>query len=280
MAVDLHLHSNQSDGSDTPAEIVAKASAIGLSAIALTDHDNLNGIAEARSAAASSGLTFIPGAELSVDWDTGAMHMLVYFLEPGSSPLARALTQLQDGREDRNRTMAKQLEGLGLDLTYEEVVAEAGGTGVGRPHFAAVLARKGYVSDIKDAFERFLAEGRPGYVARKRLDAVTAIEIARESGAVPVIAHPHTLGVSAEDYETAFRDLAEVGLGGIEAYYAEYEPALRAHLADVCRDLGVVPTGGSDYHGTYKSGIEIGYGRGDLEVPDETVELLEKARGN
>ena len=208
------------------------------------------------------------------------MHMLVYFLEPGPSPLARALTQLQGGREDRNRTMAKRLEDMGLDLTYEEAVAEAGGTGVGRPHFAAVLAKKGYVSDIKDAFERFLAEGRPGYVARKRLDAVAAIEMARESGAVPVIAHPHTLGVSAEDYESAFRDLAEVGLGGIEAYYAEYEPALRAHLADVCRDLGVVPTGGSDYHGTYKSGIEIGYGRGDLEVPDETVELLEEARGN
>ena len=280
MAVDLHLHSNQSDGSDTPAEIVARASAIGLSAIALTDHDNLNGIPEARSAAASSGLTFIPGTELSVDWSTGAMHMLVYFLEPGPSPLARALTQLQGGREDRNRTMAKRLEDMGLDLTYEEVVAEAGGTGVGRPHFAAVLAKKGYVSDIKDAFERFLAEGRPGYVARKRLDAVAAIEMARQSGAVPVIAHPHTLGVSAEDYESAFRDLTEVGLGGIEAYYAEYEPALRAHLADVCRDLGVVPTGGSDYHGTYKSGIEIGYGRGDLEVPDETVELLEEARGN
>jgi len=279
VAVDLHLHSNRSDGSDEPAEIVAKAVEIGLSAIALTDHDNLNGIAEASGAAAAAGMRFIPGAELSVNWETGPMHMLVYFLEPGSGPLEDELRKLQGGREERNRAMAEVLTGLGAALSYEEVADEAGGTGIGRPHFAAVMVRKGYVVDIKDAFDRFLANGRPGYVKRRRLDATTAVHLARESGAVPVIAHPHTLGVSVDDYETAFRELVGVGLGGIEAYYGEYEPAVRAHLAGLCKDFGIVPTGGSDYHGTYKTGLNVGVARGDLVVPDETVELLEEQRG-
>lgn len=224
MAVDLHLHSNRSDGSDEPAEIVARAVEAGLSALALTDHDNLNGIDEARSAARSAGIRFIPGAELSVNWATGAMHMLVYFLEPGSGPLEDELTNLQGGREERNRQMVERFTDLGLPMTYDEVAEEAGGTGIGRPHFAAVLVRKGYVTDVQDAFDRYLANGRPGYVPRRRLDARRAVELARASGAVPVIAHPHTLGVSADHYETAFQDLVDVGLGGIEAYYSEYEP--------------------------------------------------------
>jgi predicted metal-dependent phosphoesterase TrpH len=141
------------------------------------------------------------------------------------------------------------------------------------------MVRKGYVADIKDAFDRFLANGRPGYVKRRRLDATEAVHLARASGAVPVIAHPHTLGVSVDDYETAFRELVGEGLGGIEAYYGEYEPAVRSHLADLCRDFGIVPTGGSDYHGTYKADLNIGIARGDLVVPDETVALLEEQRG-
>jgi predicted metal-dependent phosphoesterase TrpH len=279
VAVDLHLHSNRSDGSDEPAEIVARAVEAGLSALALTDHDNLNGIDEARSAARSAGIRFIPGAELSVNWATGAMHMLVYFLEPGSGPLEDELTNLQGGREERNRQMVERFTDLGLPMTYDEVAEEAGGTGIGRPHFAAVLVRKGYVTDVQDAFDRYLANGRPGYVPRRRLDARRAVELARASGAVPVIAHPHTLGVSADDYETAFQDLVDVGLGGIEAYYSEYEPPLREHLAGLCRGYGIVPTGGSDYHGSYKTDLYVGIGRGNLVVPDETVDLLEAERG-
>ncbi len=278
MAVDLHLHSNCSDGSDDPAELVALAVEAGLTAMALTDHDNLNGIAAARSAALTAGIRFIPGAELSVNWSTGPMHLLVYFLEPGPGPFEDSLTALQGSREERNRAMATRLTDLGLDVSYDEAAEEAGGTGIGRPHFAAMLVRKGHVTDIKEAFDRFLATGRPGYVPRRRLEAIEAVQLARAAAAVPVIAHPHTIGVSRDDYSNAFGDLVDAGLGGIEAYYAQYEPPIREHLADVCRQLGIVPTGGSDYHGSYKPGLSVGSGRGDLVVPDETVDLLEEER--
>lgn len=279
MAVDLHLHSSKSDGSDEPADLVTKAAAAGLSTIALTDHDNLDGIAEARETAAAAGIGLISGAELSVGWAGTAMHLLVYFLEPGPGPLQDRLESIQQGRRNRNHVIVERLNDLGIDLTYDEIVEEAGGSGLGRPHFAAVLVRKGHVQTIQEAFDHYLATGRPGYVPRERLEAALAISLARESGAVPVIAHPHTLGVSADDYRTAFLQLTDVGLGGIEAYYGEYSPDQRAHLADLCSRLGIVATGGSDYHGSYKTGLSMGTGRGDLNVPDDVVERLEAARG-
>lgn len=246
--------------------------------MALTDHDNLNGIETAQAEAAKRGIRLISGTELSVEGPTGAIHLLMYFLQPGDGPLQAELSALQRGRDERNRQMVTALQNLGVDITYDEVLAEAAGTGVGRPHFAAVLMAKGVVADIGTAFDRYLASGRPAYQERVRLHAIRAIELARASGAVPVIAHPHTIGVGVEDYERAFRTLADVGLGGIEALYAEYTPELRAHLAAVAAGLGLVATGGSDYHGRYKPDLRIGIGRGDLVVPDETVDQLEAAR--
>ncbi len=278
MAVDLHLHSTRSDGTDEPGAVVGLAVEAGLTAMALTDHDNLDGIAEARTAAASAGLELIPGTELSVDWNGSAMHMLVYYLEPGEGPLQNELAGIRAGRSDRNTLIVQRLVDLGIDITYEEVAAEAGGAVIGRPHFATVLRNKGVVEDNQEAFDRFLASGRPAYVERTRLEARRAIELARASSAVPVIAHPHTIGVSREDYARAFIGLVEAGLGGIEAHYAEYEPDQRAHLAEICSALGIAATGGTDYHGTYKPGLRVGVGRGDLEVPDRAVEALLVAR--
>jgi predicted metal-dependent phosphoesterase TrpH len=274
--VDLHTHSNASDGTDDPAELVRAAAAAGLTAVALTDHDNLAGIAEASWAATDAGIELVPGTELSVDWPDGTMHMLVYFLEPGTGPLQDRLKTLQDGREDRNRRVVIALNDLGIEITYEEVATEAGGKGIGRPHVAAVLVRKGVVPDIQAAFDEYLSAGRPAYQERLRLDHAEAARLAVESGAVPVVAHPHTIGVSADDYEQAFGRLAEAGVLGVECYYPEYEPDLRDHLASLTRSVGLVPTGGSDYHGAYKPDIDIGSGRGDLEVADE---VLEEVRG-
>ncbi len=274
MAVDLHLHSVYSDGSETPGAIVERALRARLHAIALTDHDTLAGVDEAAAAAGAAGLAFVPGVELSVEWATGPMHLLVYHLEPGPGPLQDRLVEIQAGRARRNEQIASRLVAIGLEVTLAEVEDEAGGGGVGRPHFAAVLLRKGYVTSIRDAFDRYLAAGRPGYVNRERLDAVTAIRLARASGAVPVIAHPHTLGITAGEFRAAFEQLTEVGLGGIEAYYAEYRPEMRRHLAEICRALGIAATGGSDFHGSYKPGLEVGTGYGDLSVPDDTLDSL------
>lgn len=274
MGVDLHLHSTASDGTETPTAVVESAAAAGLSAMALTDHDNLDGIAEAVIAADRVGIELIPGTELSVEWATGAMHLLVYFLEPGPGPLQDRLSELQRSRANRNQEMVRALNALGIDITYEEILAEAGGTGVGRPHFAGVLIKKGVVPDVESAFDRYLAAGRPAYRGRKRLDAAEAVGLARQSGAATSIAHPHTIGAGAPDYEKAFEELGAVGLTGIECWYPEYEPELREHLAGIASSHGLVATGGSDYHGSYKPSIQVGVGKGDLVVPDSALSEL------
>jgi predicted metal-dependent phosphoesterase TrpH len=278
MAVDLHLHSICSDGSLTPTEIVNTAANIGLTGIALTDHDTLEGVAEAATVAADRRIRFIGGTELSVLWKDQSMHMLVYFLDPAPGPLQDRMEDLRISRHQRNHHISEILQKLGLAVSMDEVTAEAGGGVMGRPHFAGVLIAKGYVASVPEAFDRYLANGRPAYVSRKRLGAEEAIELSRESGAVPVIAHPHTLNLRAEEFATGFADLVDHGLGGIEAYYGEYTPTMRSRIATICADLGIVATGGSDYHGMYKPHLEIGTGKGDLRVPDEALQQLEMAR--
>ncbi len=278
MPVDLHTHSIYSDGSDSPAEIVSAAAAAGLEAVALTDHDNLNGILEAAAAADASEVELIPGVELSCEWQPGGMHLVVLWLEPGPGPLQDRLEILQAGRRQRNVELIELLQQLDVDISYEEVMAEAGGTGVGRPHVAAVLVRKGVVDSIPEAFDLYLASGRPAYVERYRLPPEEAIELARASGAVPIVAHPHTLGITRTTLDQELRRLAGHGLVGLECYYPEYEPDTRLELVERARDVGLVPSGGSDYHGTYKPGLEIGRGYGDLSVGREVWQELAEAR--
>lgn len=268
MPVDLHSHSHFSDGSESPANLVSNAIELGLTALALTDHDNLDGIAEARAAVAGSDLDLVPGVELSCEWERGGFHLLVLFLPPSPGPLSNRLADLQAGRAARNERMVERLQELGFELTMEEVEAEGGGTGIGRPHIAQVMVDKGFVSSIAEAFDMYMAKGQPAYIPRPRLEPVEAIRLAREEGAVPVVAHPHTLGLSGREVDEQLRNLADAGLVGVEAYYPEYEPSLREDLAARARRVGLVPSGGSDFHGTYKPGLMLGVGFGDLAVPD------------
>lgn len=258
---------------------MTKAVEAGLEAVALTDHDNLDGIPEALTAAAILGIELIPGIELSCEWDRGGFHMIVLWLEPGTGPLQDQLAELQQGRATRNQEMVTKLIGLNVDITYEEVLEEAGGTGVGRPHMAAILLRKGYVESMGEAFDFYLAAGRPAYVGRARLTPETAIELARSSGAVPIIAHPHTLGVAGTELDGELKRLATVGLVGIEAFYPEYEQDTRLVLVERANQAGLVASGGSDYHGTYKHGLKIGTGYGDLSVASEVLENLREYQG-
>lgn len=278
MSVDLHTHSTFSDGSDTPTELVASAAAIGLEAVALTDHDNLDGIAEARRAAAAADIELIPGTELSCEWEPGGLHMLVLWLEPEPGPLQDRLGELQQGRADRNRTIVSNLAEMGISITYEEVLAEAGGTGVGRPHIAALLVDKGHVTSMNEAFDLYLAAGRPAYADRPRLTSEEAITLARASGAVPIVAHPHTLGLAGPDLDAELARLAGIGLVGLECFYPEYQPDVRLELAERARDVGLIPSGGSDFHGTYKRGLMLGKGYGDLVVELHVKEELAAAR--
>ncbi len=279
MKVDLHVHSTASDGTDSPADVVAGAARAGLGAMALTDHDTLEGLDEAAAAANTHGIRLIPGVELSCQWDGGAMHLVVLFLESAEGPLQDRLAGLRAARDVRNARMVELLAGMGIDITLDEVTEEAGSGTVGRPHVAAVMIRKNVVPDIPSAFDRYLAAGRPAYVGRERLTPAEAISLARASGGVPVLAHPLTLGRTLDsELRTAFRDLAEIGLIGVEVEVATYDPVDRKALRRIALDVGLLPSGGSDYHGAYKPDIMLGVGKGDLAVAGSILDDLEAAR--
>ncbi len=276
--IDLHTHSTVSDGSDPPGRIPELAVEAGCSAVALTDHDRLDGVDEARARADELGVRLVPGCEISCAFPSGSMHMLVYFLEPGDGPLQDKLAELQEVRDNRNRTMAERLAQIGLPVSYEEMQEEAGGSGAGRPHAAAVLVRKGVVGSVKEAFDRWLAAGRPGYVERTRLEPADAIAMASESGSVTSVAHPLSLNLADDELEGAMRDLAQLGLAGMECVYGRYSPEERERLAAIARRCDLVVTGGSDHHGTYKPDLQVGVGQGDLDVPDQALKELEDRR--
>ncbi len=274
MAVDLHVHSTASDGSVTPERLVVMGLEKGLGAMALTDHDTQEGWEGAEDAARGSDLELIPGAELSLD-HPGGMHLIVLWLQPGPGPLQDRLATLRQGRAERNVAIVEALRSHGVDITDEEVAEEAGGGTVGRPHIAAVMMRKGYVPDIATAFELWLGRGRAGYVTRPRLDPAQAIGLARESGAVPILGHPHTLGISrADDMARVLGHMTDHGLVGLEAIYPAYHRHEREGYSHLARRFGLIPSGGSDFHGDYKPGLELGSGYGDLHVPDSVVDEL------
>lgn len=275
--IDLHSHSNASDGSDSPARIPELAAAAGCTAVALTDHDTLEGIPEARDRAVELGVELVAGCELSCEVRTGTMHLLVYFVEPGEGPLQDRLAHLQEVREDRNKRMVDRLRQLGMDVTYDELLAEAGGRGVGRPHAAAVLVRKGIVSSVQEAFERYLAKGKPGYVEKERLSPREAVRLAVDSGAKPVLAHPFSLRRTVDALESVVEELRGFGLAGLECLYSRYSPDEREALSRLAQRNGLVATGGSDHHGSYKPDLSIGVGTGDLNVPDRVLDDLRSA---
>ncbi len=276
--IDLHVHSTCSDGSETPERIVELAAATGCTAVALTDHDGLAGVLRAQAHAASLGVSFVPGCEVSCAFAPGAMHILSYFVEPGDGPLQAELEQLRRDRARRNEQMVRRLSELGLPITYEQVQAVAGSSVIGRPHFAAVLVANGAATSIEDAFTRLLAKGAPGYVPKARIEPASLLGEATGSGAVTVLAHPFSLGVDSSALEAVLGELHSAGLSGLECYYARYSPDERAFLVAMARRLDLVATGGSDFHGTFKPDLHIGTGTGDLDVPDQALRELSARR--
>jgi predicted metal-dependent phosphoesterase TrpH len=279
--IDLHSHSTASDGTDTPAQVLALAAHAGLSALALTDHDTLEHIPEARAAAGNHGIRLIPACEISCEVGgraPGTMHLLVYFVDDSPGPLQDRLSELRMGRGDRNVRIVEVLRANGMDVTLDEVLAEAGDGSVGRPHIARVLMRKGYVDSIQEAFDRWLAKGAPAYFDRVRLTPEESIERAHASGAVAVLAHPLSLDLDGAALDAFVARLAAVGLDGIECEYGRYSPAERDALHAFAARHRLAATGGSDYHGANKPDLRIGVGRGDLAVPDELLEGLERRR--
>jgi predicted metal-dependent phosphoesterase TrpH len=271
--IDLHTHSTFSDGSSTPSEVIDLAVEAGCSAIALTDHDGLAGLAEAEQRAQAAGIAFVRGCEVSASFQPGSLHLLCYFV-PVSGPLLDKLADLRADRERRNERLLGLLADLGIEITREEVELEAGSDVIGRPHFAAVLLRHGVVASVDEAFQRFLAKGAPAYVEREYVEPTEIFELAKQSGALTSIAHPMTLGLEPTELDRFLADFADSGATGLECYYSSYDDDLQAELVAMARRHGLVPTGGSDFHGTFKPGLNVGTGRGNLRVPDDVLDEL------
>lgn len=276
--IDLHTHSTISDGTDSPEQLMRLAAEAGLTAVALTDHDTVDGLDTAGSIAEQLGVRLVRGCELSCAVDRGTMHMVVLFLEGEAGPLQDRLAALRNGRDVRNERIVAALADTGVEIDLAEVLEEAGEGAVGRPHVAAVLLRKGYVNSIDEAFDRWLARGRPAYVERERLDPAEAISLAHASGAVTVLAHPRSLDLTDHELSAALEELREAGLDGIECEYGRYTRHERTALRELARRHDLAPSGGSDYHGHYKPDLSVGVGAGDLRVPDAWLEGLEARR--
>jgi 3',5'-nucleoside bisphosphate phosphatase len=276
--IDLHAHTLYSDGSASPAQLVALAHSRGARAIAITDHDTVAGLAEGRAAADELGIEFVNGIEISAEYSPGTMHILGYFVNADSRPLAVKLDELRNARNNRNPRIAARLQALGLDINYEDVARLAGNEVVGRPHFARLMVERGYARSIQDAFDRYLAKGAAAYVEKARLSPAESIALIHEAGGAAVLAHPYQLRLpSIEEVERLIVELAAMGLDGIEAIYSRHSPVERDVYARMAARHGLLVTGGSDYHGTYKPDISIVIGKGDLEVPYALIEQL-KAR--
>lgn len=265
--IDLHTHTIHSDGSESPRQLIRMAHAAGACAVAVTDHDTVGGLVEARAAAREMGLDFINGIEISAEYSPGTMHILGYYIDDASAALNTSLTKLRTARDTRNPQIAARLGALGFDITYEEVAGLAGNEVVGRPHFARVLVEKGYADSIQDAFNRFLAKGAAAYVEKNRLSPAQSIDLIHKAGGAAVLAHPYQLKLATlADVEGLLSELAAIGLDGVEAIYSRHRPAERQAYAEMARRLGLIITGGSDFHGTYKPDINIVTGTGDLRV--------------
>jgi predicted metal-dependent phosphoesterase TrpH len=277
--VDLHLHTTASDGVMSPSEIVRYAKAKGLQAIAITDHDTIEGLEEGLSEGERIGFEVIPGIEISAVHSPGSMHLLGFFLDIYHPLLNERLGYLQKARAERNPKIAEKLSRLGIDLTYEEVLKVSGGGQVGRPHFAQVLLGKRYVRSFQEAFDRFLKKGAPAYVDKFRFTAKEALHFINEAKGIAVLAHPNTLGMNGySELENLLVQLVEEGLKGIEVYYPEHSASEVAQYKILAERYGLLLTGGTDYHGIEKNSLDIGVGRGDMKLPYSLVENLKAAR--
>lgn len=258
--VDLHCHSHYSDGTEPPAKIMRQARRKGIRAIALTDHDTVEGLAEMQLAATDAKIDWLSGIEMSAEFQPGTLHILGYCFDPKNAELLLALQEIQQARAERNPKILAKLQALGVSITWDEVVRESEVGQVGRPHFARVLVRKRVVRTFFDAFDQYLGKGKPAHEEKFRYSPARCIEVIRKAGGVAVLAHPIQLGLKDPvELEKTVKGLADLGLGGIEAYSSSQGRKYAESYVALGRKLGLIITGGSDYHGQNKSKAPLGF---------------------
>jgi predicted metal-dependent phosphoesterase TrpH len=273
LRIDLHIHSTASDGSLTPADIIDHAQKLNLAAIAITDHDSVDGSKEALQIGIPPSLHFLTGVEISAAHPpffpgSGSFHILGYAIHLDNRGLNQALSKLQDARKNRNPEILKRLNKLGFRISLEEVNQEVEKGQLGRPHIAYAMVKKGFVASINEAFDKYLGTARPAYVDKDRIECEQAINLIRAAGGVPVLAHPALLNIENDQkLDALLQNLIKIGLAGIEVYYPGHSPQQIQQYTELAGKYGLLITGGTDFHGSITPEIKMGSGTGDLFVP-------------
>ena len=274
-AVDLHVHSLKSDGSLTPSELVDKALSLNLRAFALTDHDCTDGLPEAMEYAKDKDVEVIPGIELSTGYNGKDVHIVGLDIDYKNESLQKWLTDFRASRDLRNQKMCDKLRTeAGIDISYETLKATDPGAVITRSHYAKFLFAHGYVKSIREAFDRYIGDHAKYYVPREKIDPGEAVKVILLSGGIPVLAHPVLYHLTKRQLSELVSMLKEAGLIGIEAIYSTYAPSDEREIKALAKEYDLAISGGSDYHGVVKPGLEMGTGYGKLFVPEEVLDNL------
>ena len=276
-SIDLHTHSTESDGTLTPQELMYHAKEIGLSAIALTDHDTTNGIAKARSAAEKLGLELVPGIELSTDYQGQEVHILGYYIDENNSNFHARLQDFIDGRDKRNQKMVSLLQQEGFDITIEALSHEYPDSVITRAHFARYLVEHGYVKNRETVFARYLGDNCRCYVPREKITPFEAIKLIQTGDGLAFFAHPVLCHMNYDRLRLFINDLKDAGLAGIEAIYSMNTPGDERNMLKIASEFDLLISGGSDFHGENKPHIHLGTGRGNLNIPYEVLAKIKKS---
>lgn len=277
MLIDLHTHSIKSDGAMTPSEVVETAHAASLAAMSLTDHDVIDGVEEAMARGKELGIEVIPGIELSAKFKTET-HVLGYFVDLENPHFLKKLEEIRRVREQRNLETAENLQKIGFDVTVEDAARLAPCGLIGRAHFARAMVEKGYVGSVKEAFDLYLANGKPGYSTLQLLTPRDAVELIKSAGGLAFLAHLHLTRLSGDELYKFVSDLKDAGLDGVEGYYTEYTPEMQAEYQSLAASLNLAISGGTDFHAAMKPHISIGKGLGNLEIPYSVLENMKALR--
>jgi predicted metal-dependent phosphoesterase TrpH/phosphoglycolate phosphatase-like HAD superfamily hydrolase len=278
-AVDFHTHSTFSDGTFTPTELINHAVKVGLSAIALTDHDTVNGIEEAIEASKNKAIEFIPGIEFSVA-DGTEIHIIGLFIDHKNKTLLDIIQKTRSQREVRMKGVIEKLQNLGFKITYEEAQKLAGGDFVGRAHIAHILMDKGYVSTVKEAFDKYIGLNKPCYVEKKEITPKDAITAIRSAGGLAFLAHLHQTKFDFQKLDKLLEELKGYGLNGIEGYYTEYTNEHIKDFRTLAQKHGLFYSGGSDFHGSMKPTVKLRSGYSDLHIPYSILTTLKRLKSN
>lgn len=276
--VDLHAHTNASDGSLSPAMLVSRASRLALKVIAITDHDTVAGVAEGQAAGQAAGVEVIPGVEINTDVPGAEVHVLGYFVDHTHAELNTELARIREGRVGRARRMAEVLTGMGAPVTFERILQIAGEGAIGRPHVAQALLEAGHISTYGEAFVKYIGRNSPAYVERMKFSPMEACALIRRAGGLPVLAHPvffdrYGAIKAAFDLDATLPEMLAAGLAGIEVYYPGYDAITIEHLLGIARRYGLLVTGGTDFHGIRASEPDLG----GIYVPMKVVRRLRQA---